>query len=516
MGSGRDKRKKQKGKQPGLGASKTEKKTANNATKELRRAEKTAAGGEDDLDALLAQFQLSDKLQKEVQVLSEAPAPSPRVFASFTPIPTQKDDILLFGGEYYDSKADKMRCYNDIFIYSPRKDRWTQVISPGGPAPRSSHQAAVHRGFLYMFGGELMSPNQQSFKHYQDLWRMDLERHTWELLPGKGGPQGRSGHRMALHKNKLLTFGGFNDSGKACQYFNDLWEYDIEELRWRSVPPGSAARPSPRGGSQVAVAGDTLFLYGGHSVEVDPADKSETETVHDDMWALDLLTYQWERVRRAGMAPSPRTSFGLATHRQRAVLFGGITDRAGAGDKLFSEMHNELYQFSFASRRWFPLALRARRGLQQADKAADKFLERGGFERGSALHRAAVRIQANYRGYAVRKAYTTYKLGGPVSELLYSPATYGIDFAARDAPRPRARANPMLAVCGNTLWLLGGVVEVAHTDVTLDDLWCLDLAKLDGWRCVRANTAGEDAFRDDSSGWEEEGPEGQGEGSDSD
>ena len=58
------------------------------------------------------------------------------------------------------------------------------------------------------------------------------------------------------------------------------------------------------------------------------------------------------------------------------------------------------------------------------------------------------------------QAYTTYKLGGPVSELLYSPATYGIDFAARDAPRPRARANPMLAVAGNTLWLLGGVVEV--------------------------------------------------------
>ena len=47
-----------------------------------------------------------------------------------------------------------------------------------------------------------------------------------------------------------------------------------------------------------------------------------------------------------------------------------------------------------------------------------------------------------------------------MSELLYSPAAYGIDIAARDAPRPRARANPMLAVAGNTLWLLGGVVEV--------------------------------------------------------
>ena len=50
-----------------------------------------------------------------------------------------------------------------------------------------------------------------------------------------------------------------------------------------------------------------------------------------------------------------------------------------------------------------------------------------------------------------------------------------------------------------------GVRQVAHTDVTLDDLWSLDLARLDGWRCVRANTAGEDAFRDESSGWEEEG-----------
>lgn len=39
----------------------------------------------------------------------------------------------------------------------------------------------------------------------------------------------------------------------------------------------------------------------------------------------------------------------------------GITDRAGAGDRLYSELHDELYQFAFASRRWFPLALRAPR-----------------------------------------------------------------------------------------------------------------------------------------------------------
>ena len=43
--------------------------------------------------------------------------------------------------------------------------------------------------------------------------------------------------------------------------------------------------------------------------------------------------------------------------------------------------------------------------------------------------------------------------------------------------------------------------QVAHTDVTLDDLWLLDLQKLQGWRCVKENTAGEEAFADEE-GWE--------------
>lgn len=33
---------------------------------------------------------------------------------------------------------------------------------------------------------------------------------------------------------------------------------------------------------------------------------------------------------------------------------------------------------------------------------------------------------------------------------------------------------------GNTLWLLGGTVEVGDKEITLDDMWSLDLAKLDG------------------------------------
>lgn len=56
-----------------------------------------------------------------------------------------------------------------------------------------------------------------------------------------------------------------------------------------------------------------------------------------------------------------------------------------------------------------------------------------------------------------------------MSELLYSPATYGIDLSSKDFIKPRARAAPMLCVLRNTLWMLGGQVEISHTDIVLGE-----------------------------------------------
>ena len=44
------------------------------------------------------------------------------------------------------------------------------------------------------------------------------------------------------------------------------------------------------------------------------------------------------------MAPQPRTSFGLVMHKSRAILFGGVADQAGKGDRMYSENFDEMYQ----------------------------------------------------------------------------------------------------------------------------------------------------------------------------
>ena len=60
------------------------------------------------------------------------------------------------------------------------------------------------------------------------------------------------------------------------------------------------------------------------------------------------------------------------------------------------------------------------------------------------------------------QAYKSYRLGGSISELLYSPALYGIDLSTADAPRPQARSSAMCCTVGNDLWLFGGIVEVGR------------------------------------------------------
>ncbi|PNW78421.1 hypothetical protein CHLRE_09g398200v5 [Chlamydomonas reinhardtii] len=567
MGSGRDKRKKAKerkdGPVVGVGTVKTEKKTAKNEAKKERRADKRLEGDEDDIDALLARMAIEEKAKKgSLEVSTDVEPPGPRVSASFQPYITPRGSFLfLFGGEYVDVSTEKVNVYKDLYRFDVDKRKWSKIDSPNGPPPRSAHQAVIVKNTMLVFGGEFTSPNQERFHHYKDLWRLDLTTWEWDCLPAKGGPSARSGHRMVLQplKNRVLLFGGFYDTGREVKYYNDLWELNLESMKWTSLGPAAGATalwPSPRSGCGMAVVGDTLWVFGGYSKAKDDEDPDlEHGKTMEDIWACNTTTCQWERVKKVGMAPGARASFALSAHAHpkagpRAFVFGGVSDNeAKGGEDLSSEFHNDLYTFNFERRRWFAAELRppadakgkkagtadAESGTDAAAAAAsdgaaastsaasaparsapappgvsqeqaDKLAAMTS-DKNSALYRAAVKIQASYRGYKVRKAYIAYRIGGVVSELLYSPATFGLDLSSLNMPKPRARIGALMAVVANTLWLLGGTVEIGSKEITLDDMWCLDAVKLDGWQLIRENTVGEEllkkAAEDSESEWEE-------------
>ena len=203
MGGGRDKRKKVAKKlgkvsaDKRTGATKTALKREKNAEKNHRRLERGLV--EDDIDAILAAMAIEDARRAEVVVEKDCPRPQARGHASLTAtVVGRGNELILYGGERVTPGDEKCVVYGDLYRYDVDRDRWTKVSNAKGPHPRSGHQALAYGGYVYVFGGEFTSPNQERFLHHRDCWRFDLESNIWEAMPAKGGPSARSGHRMAI------------------------------------------------------------------------------------------------------------------------------------------------------------------------------------------------------------------------------------------------------------------------------------------------------------------------------
>ncbi len=217
--------------------------------------------------------------------------PSRRGGSTFNLNP-EKDELILFGGEYYN--GSKVAMYNDLFFYSIKKNQWTRVKAPNGPAPRTFHQSAFvsrNGGELWVFGGEFSSPTQSQFYHYNDMWCYQVASKTWKQVKAPNGPSARSGHRMAVVLKKyLVVFGGYYDNLRNCRFYNDTYLFNMESEQWEEIKwttTGLIECPSPRSACLMSVCNKngSVVVYGGFSKEKLKKER-ERGVVHSDMFAL--------------------------------------------------------------------------------------------------------------------------------------------------------------------------------------------------------------------------------------
>lgn len=480
-----------KQKKPGKGKEKTERKTAKGEEKRARR-EAGKVGEEDDIDAILKSIQKEEAKKKEVHVDENIPAPSPRSNGSLTINPSKDTELILYGGEFYN--GSKTFVYGDLYRYDVEKNEWKLVSSPNSPPPRSAHQTVAWKNNVYMFGGEFTSPNQERFHHYKDFWTLDLKTNQWEQILAKGCPSARSGHRMVLYKHKIVLFGGFYDTLREVRYYNDLHVFDLDNFKWEEIKPRPGCLwPSPRSGFQLLVYQDQIYMYGGYLKEVS-SDKNASEkgTVHADMWSLDPRTWEWNKVKKTGMPPGPRAGFSMCVHKKRAVLFGGVVDMEVEADVLMSMFMNELYGFQLDVHRWYPLELRKDKPAKNKTKdtkrketVKDSETNIGNedddtmddSEEANDGH-SEVRGVSNH----LTKSLTLTKVGSSQNADVISESTE--EEAAPEATKPIGRINASMAVGKDMLYLYGGMMEVKDREITLDDLYSLNLSKLDEWKCI--------------------------------
>ncbi|XP_046889743.1 kelch domain-containing protein 4 [Hypomesus transpacificus] len=508
--------KKSKNEKKVKGAEKTAAKMEKKVTKRSKREE-------EDLEALIAEFQTLDAKKTQV-VETSCPPPSPRLNSSFSAHP-DKDELILFGGEFFNGK--KTYLYNDLFFYNIKKNTWVKSDIPNPPPRRCAHQAVVvpqGGGQLWVFGGEFASPDGEQFYHYKDLWVLHLATHTWELIKAPGAPTGRSGHRMVLSKRQLLVFGGFHESARDFIYYNDVYSFSLDSFTWSRLAPSGSA-PSPRSACQMTSTpdGSGVIIYGGYS-KVRAKKDVDKGTIHSDMFLLkregkeDQEKWSWSRVSPSGSKPPPRSGFSLAVGLGgRAVLFGGVCDEEEE-ETLEGDFYNDLYLYDINKNRWFPAQLKGGKSDKKKRRRGKKGGAEGAGPDDGAGPDEGEGSSAQGPVEVVKEIVTEDGTVMTIKEVI--PGTRMEEASEEEEEdddddddeegataalvEPCSRSSAMATVKYGKLYLYGGMFEVGDRQFTLNDLYCLDMHKMEQWEVLVNMDPKTQEWLDESGSEEEE------------
>jgi hypothetical protein len=553
----------------------------------------TEDGGEEqqqkqDFDSIISSFTKLDVGHPVIEHVSGFP--TPRANFSLTVLPNNNNDILMFGGEYFNGAENVV--YDDLFQWSPevkssadrcssssssddddsnrgnhnclagkgKRGEWRHICSPSPkPKPRCAHSAVLYNGDVYVFGGELATLDQ--FHHYRDFWRYSPKTHLWEQVePRTPGPSARSGHRCIVWRHYMILFGGFYEALRETpRWFNDLWVYDFFENLWTEYKYSKlTSMPDARSGFIFGLhtPTDTAFIYGGFSKVKNPGDIAEGK-IHTDCWTLNLKPIlssggipSWNRISRKGEFPSARSSMSGVVHKHRLIVCGGVFDEERDHHVVSSLFYDDMFAMDMEKRRWFKLTMKK---TTEVRKSRRKVKERGGDEIlvGANVSRSAGEeedsddeedanpqgegeVKSSGWGLDELKAHVFAVDNGngtilnnkvqdepcdeesinkrPAAQQMISSGddtnAQAMEFASSSANTitstsrsiaPLPRIKPALVIRNNTLYLYGGLLEVGAREVTLDDMWSLDLQKRERWVCIYEGSMNQHAWKGEES-----------------
>nr|XP_054389118.1 kelch domain-containing protein 4 isoform X3 [Pongo abelii] len=306
-----------------------------------------------------------------------------------------------------------------------------------------------------------------------------------------GGPSGRSGHRMVAWKRQLILFGGFHESTRDYIYYNDVYTFNLDTFTWSKLSP-SGTGPTPRSGCQMSVTPQGgIIIYGGYSKQRVKKDV-DRGTRHSDMFLLKPEDgredkWVWTRMNPSGVKPTPRSGFSAAMAlNHQTLFFGGVCDEEEE-ESLAGEFFNDLYFYDATRNRWFEGQLKGPKSEKKKRRRGRKEESEGGSKLACGGAGTQGPVQVVKEVVAEDGTVVTIKqvlaapgsAGQPRSEDEDSP-----EEAGSSAPGPCPRSNAMLAVKHGVLYVYGGMFEAGDRQVTLSDLHCLDLHRMEAWKAL--------------------------------
>ncbi|KAL8723838.1 MAG: hypothetical protein Q9181_007152 [Wetmoreana brouardii] len=303
---------------------------------------------------------------------------------------------------------------------------------------------------------------------------------------------------MTYFKRYVVLFGGFQDTSQQTKYLQDLWIYDTRDYTWYNpVLPPATQKPDPRSSFSLHPHEAGAVLYGGYSrVKATTSAGRQTKgggqatrsvlkpVVHQDTWFLRIVqpapdapantppAVRWERRKKPVNSPNPvRAGAGQAYHKGRGIAFGGVHDVEDSEEGMDSEFFDSLWAWNIDRNRFFQLSLRRPRAAtkRQVDERSAK-KGRGRLDEEELLRNlAALEAKGSLDAVEIKTDHDDQP-----EDVSTKPPK------AMLSTMPHPRFNAQLAVQEDVLYIFGGTYEHGDREYTFDEMWAIDLGKLDG------------------------------------
>ncbi|GAX26582.1 hypothetical protein FisN_21Lh047 [Fistulifera solaris] len=491
----------------------------------------------------------------------QTPPPTPPPRCAHTTV-YYNQSLYVFGGEM--ATADEYHHYKDIWKYHIPSQQWTE-IKPSSkfgtqPTPRSGHSAVVWKHFMILFGG-FYEAIRDVPRWYNDVTVLNLQTEQWMDIPHSRltqRPEPRSACNVVVLQDTMLVQGGFsklNPSANSTEtkVHTDAWVLHLAPLLQNKAPTWErlfSAKTKRSGTSAVAYQDKLMFVYGG-VVDAEKLNHKIESVFYNDMFALDATRRKWFPLTvRKLKQDVTTTSAETESTPQQDKIEEKDDDRNndfGDDDALLLEEENLDEEAALNAEGWDLGKLRSNmfafidgEGNLVYEKIDDSDEEGDGEERmNDDEEEEKEEEKDNEENEEDEKGegkedeekeeeeeeddgHLKHKQEGPAAKapsnaitsssvMTLHPETHAPEAVIQSEPLPRIKA--LLFVAGHHLYIYGGLLEVGDREVTLDDLWRLDLRKRNGWECLFVGTMHQQVWRgaihdDDESYVSSSGPGG--------
>jgi len=170
---------------------------------------------------------------------------------------------------------------------------WVQISASGAvPSKREAQCSGIFGKYIFLFGGGTSS--EFGPRQFNDLYIFDAEKNIWTTLEQKGLiPSVRTGATCSVlaHQQKLFVFGGLNTDQG---WMNDLFMLDLNSYQWISpITTGNA--PSPRDKMSCCAIGQNIYFFGGFGPQTSTnSEEQEEEQSATFGWFNDFYVFNTE------------------------------------------------------------------------------------------------------------------------------------------------------------------------------------------------------------------------------